>query len=361
MRIGISTGGGDCPGLNAVIRGVTVSAINNYGWEVIGIQDGFEGLLDTSKTQVLKLKDVEGIIGLGGTILGTTNHGNPFKYPVKKNGTTEIKDLSDAVLANIKKLELDALIVVGGDGTQTISRDLWRKGAPIVGIPKTIDNDLLSTDVTIGYNTAVTIAVDALDKLHTTAKSHHRAMVVEVMGRYTGWIALEAGISGAVDVILIPEIPFEITKVCAHLQKRIEQGKNYSIIMVAEGAMPVGGKTMILETAEQNVGGAERLGGIGNWVSAQIEKESGVESRCVVLGHIQRGGPPSHIDRLFASRMGAYAVELAQQKMFGYMASARNKEIIHVSIENAVEKIRYINPDSETVKSARQIGISFGN
>lgn len=361
MRIGISTGGGDCPGLNAVIRSVTLAAIQEHHWEVIGIQDGFDGLLDTTKTQILQARDVEGIIGLGGTILGTTNHGNPFQYPVHENGKTVLKDRSETVLDNIKKLQLDALIVVGGDGTQTIARDLWKRGAPIVGIPKTIDNDLLATDVTIGYNTALSVAVDAIDKLHTTAKSHHRAMVVEVMGRYTGWIALEAGIAGAVDAILIPEIPFRVDTICRHLQKRIEQGKNYSIIVVAEGAKMESGQRAIVETAEENVGGPERLGGIGNWVSQEIHKHSGIESRCTVLGHIQRGGSPSFFDRLMGTRLGAYAVEMASHQRFGKMASVRNKAVTHVDIEEAVSRCRYVNPDSETIRSARRIGISFGN
>jgi len=361
MRLGISTGGGDCPGLNAVIRAVTRSAILNYDWEVIGIQDGFDGLLDISDNQTLKLKDVESIIGFGGTILGTTNRGNPFKYPVKENGVDVLKDLSSVVVENFKKLELNAMVLVGGDGTLTIGRDLWHKGIPLVGVPKTIDNDLLATDVTIGYNTAVTIAVDAIDKLHTTAKSHHRAMVVEVMGRYAGWIALEAGISGAVDVILIPEIPFDLKKVYYHLERRIERGKNYSIIVVAEGAVPLGGQHVLLETEKQNLGGAERLGGIGNWVSHQIEKDSGVESRCVVLGHLQRGGPPSHYDRLLATRMGTYAVELVRKGMFGKMTALKGKAIVDIDIEQAVEKIRYIRPDSETVVAARLSGINFGD
>lgn len=361
MRVGISTGGGDCPGLNAVIRAVTRSSIINYCHEVIGIQDGFDGLLDISKTQALKLKDVEGIIGSGGTILGTTNRGNPFKYPVREAGKDVFKDLSEIVLDSIRRLKLDALIVVGGDGSLTIARDLWRLGAPIVGVPKTIDNDLLATDATIGYNTAVSIAVEAIDKLHTTAKSHHRAMVVEVMGRYAGWIALEAGISGAVDVILLPEIQFDLKKVYAHLQRRIESGKTYSIIVVAEGAVPAGGNHLIVEKAEESVSGVERLGGIGNWVSHCIQKETGIESRCVVLGHLQRGGSPSHADRLLATRFGTFAVELVNNKQFGKMASLKGKVVQSVDLDEAVERIRFVRPDSETVIAARLSGISFGD
>lgn len=361
MRIGISTGGGDCPGLNAAIRAVTRSAIQNYGADVIGIQDGFEGLIDPQKTRKLTISDVTGIIGLGGTILGTTNRGNPFRYPVPVGDKVETQDLSARVIDNIKKLQLDALVVVGGDGTQTIARDLWKMGAPIVGIPKTIDNDLLATDVTIGYQTAVTIAVDAIDRLHTTARSHHRAMVVEVMGRYAGWIALEAGISGAVDVILIPEIPFTIEKICDHLRERVRIGRMYSIIVVAEGARESGQGYTVLQEGAKSASGVERLGGIGNRVSDAIENMSGIESRCVVLGHLQRGGPPVHFDRLLATRMGILAAELSVRGQFGMMTALRGKAVMAVPLDEAVQQIRYIRPDSETVTAARRIGISFGD
>lgn len=361
MRIGISTGGGDCPGLNAAIRAVARSAIQNYGAEVIGIQDGFEGLIHPEKTRKLSLPDVTGIIGLGGTILGTTNRGNPFRYPVQVGDQVEMRDISAQVIDNIGKLQLDALVVVGGDGTQTIARDLWKMGAPIVGIPKTIDNDLLATDVTIGYQTAVTIAVDAIDRLHTTARSHHRAMVVEVMGRYAGWIALEAGISGAVDVILIPEIPFTVETICDYLRERVRIGRMYSIIVVAEGARESGKGYSILQDESKKTGGSERLGGIGNRVSDAIETMSGIESRCVVLGHLQRGGPPVHFDRLLATRMGILATELAARGQFGMMTSLRGKAVLAVPLDEAVQQIRYVRPDSETVTAARRIGISFGD
>ncbi len=361
MRIGISTGGGDCPGLNAAIRAVARSAILNYGADVIGIQDGFNGLLDTEKTRPLSILDVTGIIGLGGTILGTTNRGNPFKFPVAIGDQVEIRDLSGQIINNIEKLGLDAVVVVGGDGTQTIARDLWKLGAPIVGIPKTIDNDLLATDATIGYQTAVTIAVDAIDRLHTTARSHHRAMVVEVMGRYAGWIALEAGISGAVDVILIPEIPFTVAKICDFLQERIRMGRMYSIIVVAEGARASGEQVMVQSSESHGMASVERLGGIGNHISEAIEQQSGIESRCVVLGHLQRGGPPVHFDRLLATRMGILATELAVQKKFGMMTSLRGKAVIPVPLDEAVQQIRFVRPDSETVQAARRIGINFGD
>ncbi len=360
MRMGISTGGGDCPGLNAAIRAAARSAIENYKAEVIGIQDGFDGLLDLRKTRRLEIKDTTGIIGLGGTILGTTNRGNPFKYPVHVDSATELQDLSGQVLDGIRQLGLDGVIVVGGDGTLTIARDLWKMGAPIVGIPKTIDNDLLATDTTIGYQTAVTIAVDAIDRLHTTARSHHRAMVVEVMGRYAGWIALEAGISGAVDVILIPEIPFSFDSICNHLRRRIDLGKQYSIIVVAEGAREKDHDYAVLETAAQNVGGTERLGGIGSIVCRGIEERTDIETRCVVLGHLQRGGPPVHFDRLLGTRMGILAADLAHDKRFGMMTALKGKAVMPVPLDDAVQQIRYVRPDSETVVAARKIGISFG-
>ncbi|MCB0834315.1 MAG: ATP-dependent 6-phosphofructokinase [Bacteroidetes bacterium] len=361
MKIGISTGGGDCPGLNAVVRAVTLSAIKNQSWEVLGIQDGFEGLIDTERTQVLSIKDVDGILGLGGTVLGTTNRGNPFKYVVEENGEEVIRDISDTVVANFHKLGLDALILVGGDGTQSIGYRLFQKGLPIVGIPKTIDNDLLATDATIGYNTALAIAVDAIDRLHTTARSHHRALVVEVMGRYAGWIALEAGLAGAVDIILIPEIPFEVGKVCNHINKLIENGKHYSITVIAEGAVPLGGRHSIIESEAQNLGGVERLGGIGNWLSQQIEEIADIESRCVVLGHLQRGGPPSHADRLLATRMGTFAVDMVKRQRFGRMVALKGKALQEVDVAEAVDKVRLVRKDSETVLAARDIGISFGD
>ncbi len=360
MRIGISTGGGDCPGLNAVIRAVTLSACNKYHFDVVGIEDGFEGLLDISKTRSLNVRDVEGIIGLGGTILGTTNRGNPFKYPVfDKDGKVTIENFSQRVVDNFKKLELDVLILVGGDGTLTIGNELRKMGLAVIGVPKTIDNDLLATDYTVGFNTAVTIATEAMDRLHTTAKSHHRAIVIELMGRYAGWITLEAGIAGAADVILIPEIPFEIDKVCNHVFYRAKEGKHYSLIVIAEGGIPLGRKVRLIEGAKD--GTVERLGGIGYWVASEIQRISGIESRNVVLGHLQRGGPPTHFDRMLATRLGEFATELVSENQIGMMAAIQNGKIVAVPLEDAVEKLRLVDPNSEVIRVARSLGISFGN
>lgn len=361
MKIGILTGGGDCPGLNAVIRSVVRTGTLKYDDEIIGIENAFDGLLDTQLTRPLSVEDVRGIIGQGGTILGTTNRGDPFKYPVTENGKQVLKDLSDTVLRNIKKLGLEALIVVGGDGTLAIAHELYKLGAPVIAVPKTIDNDLLGTDYTVGFDTAATIAMESLDRLHTTAKSHHRAMVVEVMGRYAGWIALDAGVTGGAEVILIPEIPFTIDKVCTAIRERNEARKFYSLVVVAEGARPAGHQTMIIEKKEDNFGGMERIGGIGNWVAESIQKHSGIETRCVVLGHLQRGGAPTHFDRLLATRLGDFAVDLAHRKMFGMMAALKGKSIVAVDVLDAVERIRYVKPESDAVKTASAMGISFGN
>lgn len=305
-RIGISTGGGDCPGLNAVIRAAAKSAFN-LGWEVIGIQRGFEGLLNLKKARKLTPKDIAGILHIGGTILGTTNRGNPFKMEVKVSGKKVIKDVSGDVVAGFKKLKLDAMIVIGGDGTLNIAKELYEKGLPIVGVPKTIDNDLSGTVMTFGFDTAVSTATEALDKLHSTAESHQRVMVVEVMGRYAGWIALHSGIAGGADVILIPEIPFDIERVCAKVRERYRTKKNFCIIVAAEGAKPKGGALFIKECKDE--GRVEPLlGGIAENVAKEVGRLTGKETRSLVLGHLQRGGHPTTFDRLLATRFGSAAV-----------------------------------------------------
>ena len=269
-KIGILTGGGDCPGLNAVIRGVVKSAIIRHGWQVIGIEDGFDGLLDLNKCKPLTLESVRGILPRGGTILGTTNRGNPFDYPVEQDGKIIHMDISDRVVENIRTLGIEALIAVGGDGSLKIALELAKKGVPVVGVPKTIDNDLRETDFTFGYNTALETATDALDKLHTTAESHHRVMILEVMGRYAGWIALESGIAGGADVILIPEIPFDVGKICAAVRERAARGSRFSIVVAAEGAFPAGGGRVVAKAADERYT-IERLGGIGHFlISADI-------------------------------------------------------------------------------------------
>jgi 6-phosphofructokinase 1 len=358
-RIGILTGGGDCPGLNAVIRGVVKGAILNRGWEVIGIEDGFDGLLHPDRCRLLSLDDVRGILPRGGTILGTTNSGNPFAYPVGKKGKIELVDISGQVVTNVQKLGIEALIVVGGEGTLKIALELMKKGVPAVGVPKTIDNDLMETDVTFGYNTAIETATYALDKLHTTAESHHRVMIMEVMGRYAGWIALESGMAGGADVVLIPEIPFRIEKVCQAINAKREKGGRYSIIVVAEGAYPFGGERIAREK-ECGDHPVERLGGIGDFVARAVGGCLDMETRVTVLGHLQRGGSPSTFDRCLGSRFGIKALELVACGEFGSMVALKGRKIVSVPIAKAVRKLNLIDPDGEMASCAEELGIMLG-
>jgi 6-phosphofructokinase 1 len=358
-RIGILTGGGDCPGLNAVIRALVKGAILKRGWEVVGIEDGFDGLLEESKMRPLGLNEVRGILPRGGTILGTTNRGNPFSYPVEKNGKLEIVDISDRVVDNISRAGIDALVAIGGEGSLTIALELMRKGVPVVGVPKTIDNDLLETDVTFGYNTALETATYALDKLHSTAESHHRVMVMEVMGRYAGWIALESGIAGGADVILIPEIPFSIEKICESIELRRSRGSRFSIIVAAEGAMERGGNRVIKSGPDLRHQ-VERLGGIGEYVSRRIGKCMDMDSRVTVLGHLQRGGSPSTFDRCLGSRFGIKALELIDKGISGEMVCLRGTEIRSVKIEKAVRRLKLVNPRGQMVNAAEELGIMLG-
>lgn len=358
-KIGILTGGGDCPGLNAVIRGVVKSAIIGHGWEVIGIEDGFDGLLHSEKCRPLTLESVRGILPRGGTILGTTNRGNPFSYPVERDGTVVSVDLSDRVVENFRMLGLDALIAVGGEGSLKIALELAKKGLPVVGVPKTIDNDLRGTDCTFGYNTALETATDALDKLHTTAESHHRVMILEVMGRYAGWIALESGIAGGADVILIPEIPYDINRVCEAIRKRSDHGSRFSIVVAAEGAFPAGGDRVVAQTADEHTL-VERLGGIGQYVAQQIRTCLEMDVRVTVLGHLQRGGSPTTFDRSLGSRFGTKAVAMVAAGEFGMMACLRGRSIGIVSIEEATRDLNLVDPDGEIVGSAESLGIVLG-
>ncbi|MDO8444957.1 MAG: ATP-dependent 6-phosphofructokinase [Deltaproteobacteria bacterium] len=355
-RIGVLTGGGDCPGLNAVIRGVVKSASNLYQWEIIGIEDGFEGLIK-DKNRPLTQSDIKGILTLGGTILGTTNRGNPFDF-VDQDGVK--RDLSSVVLENIKKLSLDGLVVIGGDGSLAIANQLYKMGAPVVGVPKTIDNDLSATDVTFGFDTAVNTARDALDKLHSTAESHHRVLVLEVMGRYAGWIALHAGIAGGADVILIPEIPFDRGKVCDKVRRRFQGKAGYAIAVVAEGAKPLGEE--VITQAPAGKGRLERLGGIGNRVGNDIAMCMGgdIDVRVTVLGHIQRGGTPSAFDRILGTRFGYEAIELIARGEFGKMVCLKGQDIQSVALEEAVSRMKTVPPDGQMVKTAEALGISFG-
>jgi ATP-dependent phosphofructokinase / diphosphate-dependent phosphofructokinase len=358
-KIGILTGGGDCPGLNAVIRGVVKSAIIRHGWQVIGIEDGFDGLLDLNKCKPLTLESVRGILPRGGTILGTTNRGNPFDYPVEQDGRIVRKDISGRVVENIRTLGIEALIAVGGEGSLKIALELAKKGVPVVGVPKTIDNDLCETDFTFGYNTALETATDALDKLHTTAESHHRVMILEVMGRYAGWIALESGIAGGADVILIPEIPYDFGKICAAVKERAARGSHFSIVVVAEGAFPSGGGRVVAKEADERYT-IERLGGIGQYVARQIEQCLDMDVRVTVLGHLQRGGSPTTFDRSLGSRFGTKAVQMIANGEFGRMACLKGRCVTSVAIEEATRDLKLVDPDGEIVHTAEDLGIMVG-
>ncbi|MCL6552599.1 MAG: ATP-dependent 6-phosphofructokinase [Firmicutes bacterium] len=356
-RIGVLTGGGDCPGLNAVIRAVVLSAVRGFGWEVVGILDGFDGLLH-DRTRPLGIEEVRGILAQGGTILGTSNRGNPFAWPVVRNGQVEIVDASPMVLDRLRALDLHALVVIGGDGTLHIAQQLYEMGAPVVGIPKTIDNDIAATDVTFGFDTARLTATEAIDKLHSTAESHHRVMVVETMGRNAGWIALESGIAGGANVVLIPEIPYRLEAVAAAIEDRAQRGRPWSIVVAAEGAHPVGGTQVYQDTG--GPGRLPRLGGIGQQVAAQLAEATGRETRSLVLGHLQRGGSPTPFDRLLATRFGVRAVECIAAGRLGVMVALRGTEIVDVPIAAAIAAPKRVPPDGQLVRTARALGMSVG-
>jgi ATP-dependent phosphofructokinase / diphosphate-dependent phosphofructokinase len=358
--IGVLTGGGDCPGLNPVIWSVVRTAINEYGWRVLGVEDGFEGFLKQNKIRELRIEDVWGLFAKGGTILGTSNRGNPFKYTIKVDGKDQIVDKSSDIITAIKNLNLYCLIVIGGDGSLSIAYDLYLKDVPIIGIPKTIDNDLSVTDVTFGFFTAVETATNALEKLHTTAESHHRIMVVEVMGRYAGWIALYAGIAGGADIILIPEIPFDFKNLYEVVMERSHIGKLCSIIVAAEGATPIGGERIYQNSPGKTLDQL-RLGGIGYLVGDMIQKETGIDTRVTVLGHLQRGGSPSAFDRILSCRFGSAAVHLAANGEFGKMVSLRSTEIRAVELKDAIKKMNAVPLDCDQILTARSVGISFGD
>lgn len=359
-RIGVLTGGGDCPGLNAVIRAVVKTAIGSYRLSVVGFENGFGGLIQ-NRARDLTMNDVVGILPRGGTILGTTNRDNPFKYQMVIKGQKVFRDVSDRVIENINIQGIDALVVIGGDGSLSIARELYEeKGLPVVGVPKTIDNDLSATDQTFGFDTALTTATEAIDKLHTTAESHHRVMVLEVMGRYAGWIALQSGIAGGADVILIPEIPFSMDRVYEKINQRRDNGKLFSIVVVAEGAKAIGGEMVVQRRVEESFDPI-RLGGIGNVVAKQIEEATGMEARVTVLGHLQRGGTPTAFDRILSTRYGTGAVNLVMSGNFGEMVCLRTPNIQSVPLADAVGEIRLVPTDGDMVRTARQIGISFGD
>ena len=358
VRIGILTGGGDCPGLNAVIRAVGKSA-SKRGWETIGFLGGFEGMLDPVRYRVLDYKAMDGLLLRGGTILGTTNKGR-F---AAKTGHGQVSRIPVPVvvetLANFKALDLKALVVVGGDGTLTIAQQLFEAGLPLVGVPKTIDNDLEATVMTFGFDSAVACATDALDRLHTTAESHDRVMVLEVMGRYAGWIAAHSGIAGGGDVILIPEIPFNYESICAKITEREAQGKHFTLVVVAEGARERGGDYVTSGPQEKNR--EAKLGGIGGVVAAEIQRRTGKETRVCVLGHLQRGGGPTTFDRLLCTRFGARAVQLIAEERYGYMVALRPPDTVAVKITEAIGRLRTVPIDGDVVRTGRALGISFGD
>lgn len=358
-RLGILTGGGDAPGLNAVIRAVVKTACLNFDCDIIGIHDGYDGLVGEERARPLRPNDVAGLLARGGTILGAANRGNPFARKVMRAGQEVIEDISYEVVDGFQKLGLDGLIVVGGDGTLRIATELHQRfGLPIVGVPKTIDNDMGGTDVTFGFDTAMQTATEAFDKLHTTAESHHRVMVLELMGRDAGFIALHAGVAGDADAILIPEIPFDIDVVCRKVLEREQAGRLFSIVAVSEGARPIGGQQAFRQQGDAIT--VARLGGIGHKVGAQIEALTGRETRVTVLGHLQRGGKPSAFDRWLATRFGAGAVHLAAAEGWGRMVALHGQAIESVSIEEAVAVPKRVDPEGEPVRTARGLGIVFG-
>ncbi len=359
-KIGVLTGGGDAPGLNGVIRALVKSAVLDHNLKVIGFNDGFSGMVGL-RTRDLGLEEVRGILPRGGTILGTTNRGNPFKFVERlADGSERVFDASGVVERNFRRLGLDALVVIGGDGTLAIADRLMREhGIPVVGVPKTIDNDLAATDRTFGFATAVEVATDALDRLHTTAESHHRIMLLEVMGREAGWIALHSGIAGGADVILIPEIPFDMEAVIAKVWARQNRGTSFSIIVVAEGAKPRGGEQVF--SSVDPVTGWKRLGGISYQLAPTLQEKTGLEVRVTVLGHIQRGGSPCAADRILATQLGAEAARLVVEGQFGHMVALRGEEIVSVPLEQAINRLKLVDPQGQLVANARSLGLVFGD
>jgi phosphofructokinase-like protein len=359
-RVGVLTGGGDAPGLNAVIRAVVRACKVTYGVTVVGISEGFTGLVEM-RARELDLDDISGLLVRGGTILGTTNRGNPFRYAYRRpDGVEELVDASGTAKKNVEKLGLDCLVVIGGDGSLSIGERFWRElGIPVVGVPKTIDNDLSATDYTFGFATAVQSATWALDCLHTTAESHHRVMLLEVMGRDAGWIALHAGLAGGGDVVLIPEIPFRFEPLIAKFQARERRGRPFSLVVVAEGAAPAGGAQVF--AGEDAVTGWKRLGGISASIAREIEARGGYEVRATVLGHIQRGGSPVPNDRILATRFGIEAARLAVEGKFGNMVALRGDEIVAVPLADAIGRLKKVDPQCQLMKAARALGIVFGD
>jgi len=357
-KIGILTGGGDAPGLNAVIRAAVKTAINVYQCEALGVKNGYDGFLEEDGIIPLGLNEVRGILPRGGTILGTANRGNPYARKVIRDGKEVVVDVSDEIVKGIEKMQMDALLVLGGDGTLRIAHELAQKGVRAIGVPKTIDDDIGGTEVTFGFDTALNIATEALDRLHTTAESHHRVMVLELMGRDAGFITLQAGISGGADVILIPEIPFKFENIIAKIRERAEKGSLFSIIAVSEGAKAEGGVQIFSRKGDEVY--VPRLGGMGQNVAGYIQQQ-GYESRVTVLGHLQRGGSPTSFDRSLATRYGAAAVRLAASGKFDRMVALQSGRIMDISLEDAIAVPKRVKPTDDAVITARNIGISFGD
>jgi 6-phosphofructokinase 1 len=359
MRIAISTGGGDAPGLNAVIRAAALSALAR-GWEVLGVKRGFAGLLGEDECIPLTRDTVRGIAHLGGTILHTTNRGNPFDYPVKQPGGNYVNlDRSDELLDRAHSLGIDALIALGGDGSLAIAQRLFEKGMAVVGVPKTIDNDVSGTVYTFGFDSAVSTAIDAIDKLHTTAESHDRVLVMEVMGRHAGFIALHAGVAGTADVILIPEIPYDIQAVCRKIMDRDRAGRKFSIVVVAEGARPIGGAQSVL--GDSLPGQEKRVGGLCGRLAYEIQELTGKESRSLLLGHLQRGGAPTGYDRLLATRFGGAATRAVAAGKWGHMVALQTPHIVTIPISEALSQPKRVDLAGDIMQTAREIGISFGD
>lgn len=358
-KIGILTAGGDCPGLNAVVRAVSKNALGR-GIQVVGFKNGFDGLVRNEFIEI-DSRTVSGILTLGGTILGTSNLANPFRYTLPPFGTPqEPRDLSSVVIHNFKSNHLDALIAIGGDGTLSMAKQFIDLGLPIVGVPKTIDNDLSCTDQTFGFDSALAVATDAVDRIHTTAQSHHRVMIIETMGRYAGWIALRSAIAGGGDIVLIPEIPYNDQAIIDAVLERRARGKNFSIIVAAEGAKNEAGEQAVTRTVAASTDPV-RLGGIGFKISQMVEEHCQVESRVVVLGHLQRGGTPTAFDRWLSTLYGAHAMDLVVQEKFGYMAAFRDFKMTECKIADAVSKLKLVDPNGPEVRAALEVGMSFGS
>jgi len=352
------TGGGDCPGLNAVLRAIVKTAHNDYDLEIVGFLDGYEGLVE-GRYRELDVKHVSGILALGGTILGTSNRADPFHFPVLEGDDYLYLDRSSQAIRNFESLGLDALIAIGGDGTMAASAGMIDKGLPIVGVPKTIDNDLVGTDVTFGFDSAFTTATEAVDKIHTTAQSHHRVMIIEVMGRYAGWLALYSGLAGGGDIIIMPEFPYNIEAVCEAVKTRNAMGKNFSIVVVGEGAKQIGGNQVVKRTVKGSPD-AIRLGGISHQIASQIEGLTNIECRVTILGHLLRGGSPTAFDRILATRLGAEAIRMVAREEHGQMVAMKGNEIGSTPIKEVAGKQRLVTPDHPLVKTAQSLGICLG-